>query len=45
MRLKLIDTCGQEKYQALTSSYLQKTDAVLFIFALNDKDSFEKKNG
>ena len=41
VRLKLIDTCGQEKYQALTSSYLKNADAVLFIFALNDKESFD----
>ena len=38
--LKLIDTCGQEKFKALTKSYLKNTDAVLFVFAFNDKDSF-----
>jgi len=39
--LHLIDTCGQEKYRALTRSYLQNTDAVLFVFAFNDKESFD----
>ena len=38
--LKLMDTCGQEKYKSLTRSFLQNSDAVLFVFALNDKDSF-----
>ena len=38
--LKLMDTCGQEKYRSLTRSFLQNADAILFIFALNDKDSF-----
>ena len=41
INLKLIDTCGQEKYQSLTKAYLKNTDACFFIFALNDKESFE----
>ena len=40
VRLKLIDTCGQEKYRALAKAYFKNTDACFFIFALNDKDSF-----
>ena len=39
--LKLIDTAGQEKYRALTKSYFKNVDAVLFVFSLNDKDTFE----
>ena len=39
--LKLIDTCGQEKYRALSKSYYKNADGVLFIFGLNDKDSFD----
>jgi len=38
--LKLIDTCGQERYKSLTRAFLQNTDAVLFVFALNDIESF-----
>ena len=38
--LKLMDTCGQEKYMALTKSYLKNVDGILFVFSLNDKDSF-----
>jgi len=40
IKLKLIDTCGQEKYRSLSKAYLKNTDAVLFVFSMNDKDSF-----
>ena len=39
--LKLIDTCGQEKYRSLTRSYFKNTDVVLFVFRLDDKDTFD----
>jgi len=39
--LKLIDTCGQEKYRALSKSYFKNVDGVLFVFGLNDKESFD----
>ena len=39
--LKLVDTAGQEKYRSLTKSYYKNTDAVLFVFSMNDKDSFD----
>ena len=39
--LKLIDTCGQEKYKSLSRSYFKHVDGVLYVFGLNDKDSFE----
>ena len=39
--LKLIDTAGQEKYQALAKSYIKNTDAVLFVFSHDNKESFE----
>ena len=38
--LKLIDTAGQERYRSLTKSYFKNIDAVLFVFSLNDKDTF-----
>jgi len=38
--LKLIDTCGQEKYRSLSKSYFKHADGVLYVFGLNDKDSF-----
>ena len=40
IKLKLIDTAGQEKYQSLSKSYFKNADCVLFIFALNDEKSF-----
>ena len=42
--LKLVDTCGQERYRALTKSYLKNVNAVFFVFAFNDKDSFDNIN-
>ena len=39
--LKLLDTCGQEKYRALAKSYFRNADAVIFVFSINDKESFE----
>ena len=41
VNLKLVDTGGQERYRALTKSYLKNTEGVLFVFAHNDKESFE----
>ncbi len=42
INIKLIDTAGQEKFRALAKSYFKNVDAVLFIFGLNDQDSFDK---
>jgi len=39
--LKLVDTAGQEKYKSLTKSYYKNVDAVLFVFSLDDKDTFD----
>ena len=39
--LKLIDTCGQEKYRSLSKAYFRNTDGVLFIFGLDDEGSFK----
>ena len=41
INIKLIDTAGQEKYKALAKSYFKNADAVLFVFAINDKHSFD----
>ena len=42
LNIKLIDTAGQEKYKALAKSYFKNSDAVLFVFALDDQESFDK---
>ena len=38
--LSLVDTAGQEKFKCLSSQYYKNADAVLFVFALDDKMSF-----
>ena len=39
--LRLVDTGGQEKYKAITKSYYKNANGVLFVFAHDDKDSFD----
>ena len=41
VRLKLIDTAGQEKYKSLSKSYFKNADGVLFVFSFEDIDSFD----
>ena len=41
VKLKLVDTAGQEKFNALTKSYYKNAQGVLFVFDHNDKESFE----
>ena len=41
IQLKLLDTAGQEKYKSLTKSYFKNADGVLFVFSLNEKESFD----
>ncbi len=40
IRLKMIDTAGQENYQALATTYIKNADAVFFVFAHDDRESF-----
>ena len=42
INLKLIDTGGQERYRAMSKSYFRNTDGVLFVFSLNNSDSFKE---
>ena len=41
VKIKLIDTAGQEKYKSLSKSYFKNVDGVLFVFAFDDKKSFD----
>ena len=41
IKLKLVDTAGQEKFKSVTKSYFKNTDGVLFVFDYNDEKSFE----
>jgi len=44
IKLKLIDTAGQERYRSLSQSYLKNADAALFVFGFNNESSFEHIN-
>ena len=41
LKLKLIDTAGQENYKSLNNNYLKNADCVLFVFSHESKESFE----
>ncbi len=41
VQLNLIDTAGQERYRALTSSYLRNSNAVLVMYSIDDRTSFD----
>ena len=41
IKLKLMDTSGQERYKSLSKSYFKNADGVFFVFALNNMGSFE----
>ena len=40
IRLSIIDTAGQEKYNSLNKNYVKNVDGVLFVFDLSNKTSF-----
>ena len=42
INLKLIDTGGQERYRSMSKSYFRNTDGVLFVFSLNNSESFKE---
>ena len=41
VKLKLVDTGGQERYKSLAKNYYKNADGVIFVFSHNDKDSFD----
>ena len=41
IKLNLIDTAGQENYQALSATYIKNADGVLFVFAHDNRASFD----
>ena len=41
VKLKLVYTGGQERYKSLAKNYFRNADGVLFVFAHNDKESFD----
>ena len=41
IKLKLIETAGQEKYKSLAKSYYKNAQGILFVFSYDDKKSFD----
>ncbi len=37
-----MDTGGQERFDSINKKYYKDADCCLFVYAINDKDSFEK---
>ena len=44
VKIKLIDTGGQEKYRALCKSYFRNANAVLFVFSMNNENTLKNIN-
>ena len=47
IKLKIIDTAGQEKYRSLSRNYIKNAEGVLFVFSYensSEKNSFEHIN-
>ena len=40
IKLQIWDTCGQEIYRSLISTYYKKTSLALIVYAINDQNSF-----
>jgi small GTP-binding protein len=40
VKLKLIDTGGQEKYRAIAKTYFKNAEGVLFVYSIDDVESF-----
>ena len=41
IKLRLVDTAGQEKFKSVAKSYYKNSDGVLFVFDINNVESFE----
>ena len=41
VKLKILDTAGQEKYNSLTKTYYKNANGVLFVFDISSKKTFE----
>jgi len=42
VKVQLWDTAGQERFRGVTRSYYRNMDVVLFVYALNNAESFER---
>ena len=42
IKIKLVDTGGQEQYRALAKSYFKNSNGVLLVYAKNNQESFDR---
>jgi small GTP-binding protein len=45
LRMQIWDTAGQEKFDSITSTYYKSTDVAIFVYAIDNKESFERIPG
>ena len=42
LRMQIWDTAGQEKFDSIANTYYKSTDVIIFVYAINLKNSFER---
>ena len=42
VRMQIWDTVGQEKFDAIASTYYKSADVVIFVYSINIRDSFDR---
>ena len=42
LRMQIWDTAGQEKFDAIASTYYKSADVVIFVYSINIRDSFDR---
>lgn len=42
VKLQIWDTCGQERFRALTRSYYRNAQAIIIVYDITSRESFEK---
>jgi Ras-related protein Rab-1A len=42
VRVQIWDTAGQEKFDAIASTYYKSADVVIFVYSINIRDSFDR---
>eukprot|EP01085_Mycamoeba_gemmipara_P002403 Mycagemm_TRINITY_DN4004_c0_g1::TRINITY_DN4004_c0_g1_i1::g.2403::m.2403 type:complete len:203 gc:universal TRINITY_DN4004_c0_g1_i1:73-681(+) len=45
VKLQITDTAGQERFRTLTSSYFRKANAMIIVYDITSKDSFDDLEG
>ena len=45
LRMQIWDTAGQEKFDSITSTYYKSTDVAIFVYSVDNKESFNRIPG